>query len=257
MAISGVNSANNNNAYYVGGAAATGALAGGLTGWYSKPFLKNGAPTDAFLKKIEKDAVEVYEKNVPEDVKSSLRQASGAIDQLNSFDSVADLKNAIYTPYAEILDAIPEDDFELFKQSLVYSNEEAEKINLNLIDETYAKEVEDANSIADIKKAFKSALDRALEDKTIDDLKAEINAGMKEQADASKKAFLNQVFDSVWDSDKKKFVKAEENPLSEFVSKVAKGIQGKYAAIYGAIGAGVLGLGTYLFVGNKNNNKEA
>ena len=252
MAISGVNSANNNNAYYIGGAAATGALAGGLTGWYSKPFLKDGVPTDTFLKKIEKSSNEALTKFIPENVKIAIRNTAEIIEHLDQIKNIEELKESICKPYINIFDSIPEEDFDLFKESLIVSNDTVEKITPALADKVFVAEVQEANSIEDIKRAFRNSIDRGFEGKNLDELRSEMKAG----AQISKKSTFMQIFNSVWDADKKKFVKAEENPLSEFISKIAKGIQGKYAAIYGGIGAGILGLGAYLLVANKNNNKE-
>ena len=58
-----------------------------------------------------------------------------------------------------------------------------------------------------------------------------------------------EAFEASWDSNKKSFVhNAEELTLDGFnaVKKAARSIQGKYAMMYGAIGATVLGVVGYL-----------
>ena len=69
MAVEGVNSANNNAGIYTAGAALIGGAGGAATGWYSKPFLKDGAPTDSFTKKIN-DAVDA---TIPQEIKEYLK----------------------------------------------------------------------------------------------------------------------------------------------------------------------------------------
>lgn len=51
MAVESVNGSNSNTGLYTSAAALAGGGAGAAAGWYSKPYLKDGAPTDSFIKK--------------------------------------------------------------------------------------------------------------------------------------------------------------------------------------------------------------
>lgn len=64
------------------------------------------------------------------------------------------------------------------------------------------------------------------------------------------------VFEQYWDADKKAFISnaSAEDKLFAAIKKAAQGIQVKTAAIYGGIGAAVLGLATYLIA---NNSKKS
>ena len=53
MSVSGVNNSNNNAGTYAAGAAVVGGGAAGAYGYFSRPFLKDGAPTDAFVKNVK------------------------------------------------------------------------------------------------------------------------------------------------------------------------------------------------------------
>lgn len=70
---------------------------------------------------------------------------------------------------------------------------------------------------------------------------------------------IKEAFNASWDKNAKKFVYDADNIKKEgfdAVKKAAKSIQGKYAMIYGAIGAGVLGLGTLLCCGGSKKQSE-
>lgn len=75
----------------------------------------------------------------------------------------------------------------------------------------------------------------------------------------SDNAVARDMFAASWDKNAKKFVhNADELSKEGFevVKKAAKSIQGKYAMIYGAIGAGVLGLGTLLCCAGKKQPEQ-
>ena len=88
--------------------------------------------------------------------------------------------------------------------------------------------------------------------------KAELKKSVQLVIDA-KNEMVKEAFNSSWDKNAKKFVhNADEITKEGFeaVKKAAKSIQGKYAMIYGAIGAGVLGLGTLLCCGGKKQPEQ-
>jgi len=206
MAVDGVNSSNNNTALYTAGGAVLGAGAGAAAGYLTKPFLKDGAPTDSFIKKVDENqmiTLQPKERKICED-------ALAGVEKLKNVTNMEELKNFIKNN-------------ELIKEGCKISNNSVEDV-LAEIDE---KEFEAA------KAEVKSNIDSFLN---------------------TRKGLIKEAIDSAWDSDKKKFVHDASKITKEgfeAVTKAAKSIQGKYAAIYGAIGAAVLGLGTLLCCGGK------
>lgn len=210
MAVEGVNSSNNNTALYTASGAVLGAGAGVATAYLTKPFLKDGAPTDSFIKKINENIV----KGLPADQKKVYDEASVSLEKLKNVKNMEELKE-------------------------VLANNEAVKAGW----EAMGVSAEDAFAEMD-KKGFEAA-------------KAETLNGVNFVLDM-KKDIVKGAFDAAWDADKKKFVHDASKLTKEgfeAVTSAAKSIQGKYAAIYGAIGAAVLGLGTFLCCGGKKAEK--
>lgn len=242
---------NSNNTSYTVGAVATGAVVGGLGGWYSKPFLKKGEPTDEFLKNIENNLNKDCSKILPDEVRNVLEQSQLTIKELDKINTVEDLKGMIYNPLSLLLDDIPDSEIDVFKSAILESNNTLAGINPELNDHIFIEDVKKAASVEDVKQAIKESLNREFDGKSIEEIKNTI----KIRSLTTKKKTLTHIFNSVWDNDKKKFLKFEENPFSEIVTKSAKSIQGKYAAICATIGAAVLGIGTFLALNTKNSNK--
>lgn len=204
MSVDGVNG-NNNTALYTGIGAVAGAGAGVAAGYLTKPFLKDGAPTDTFLKKIEANVVKIQS---PEEQKS-YEQAKQKLETLKNIKTKEELRQVVNNSdveavlKADTLQEIDSLDFEVLKKAI------------------------------------------------LDKIEKEVNSN-----DSS----IKGAFESSWDANKKKFVHDAENiSLEGFnaVKNAARSIQGKYAAIYGSIGAAVLGLGTYLCTKGKGSNSAA
>lgn len=206
MAVDGVSNSNNNTALYTAGAATVGAGAGVATAYLTKPFLKDGAPTDSFMKKIEENVVETLDK----DVKKQYADTVEAIKKLENVKNAEELKDFLRNN-----DAIKE---------------------AGILDAALAGV--DAEGFETFKAEFKKGLKLGIDQKDKD---------------------IKFAFDSSWDKSAKKFVHnadAITKEAFEAVKKAAKSIQGKYAMIYGAIGAGVLGLGTLLCCGGKKQPEQ-
>ena len=126
------------------------------------------------------------------------------------------------------------------------------------------KKIENAKSAEELKEVFKN---NAVLKETgmLDAMIADIDArGFKISKEDAKKGvqlvidakneMVKEAFILSWDKNAKKFVHNADDLTKdgfEAVKKAAKSIQGKYAMIYGAIGAGVLRLGTLLCCGDK------
>ncbi len=206
MAVDGVNNSNNNTVLYTTGAAVVGGGAGVATAYLTKPFLKDGAPTDSFMKKIEKNIVETLD----EDAKKMYADATENIKKIENAKNAEELK-------------------EIFKNNAALKE-------TGMLDAM----------LADIDaKGFETA-------------KAEAKKGVQFVID-TKNEMVKEAFNSSWDKNAKKFVHNAEGITKEgfdAVKKAARSIQGKYAMIYGAIGAGVLGLGTLLCCAGKKQPKQ-
>ncbi len=203
MSVDGVNRINNTGLYTSIGAVA-GAGAGVAAGYLTRPFLKNGAPTDSFLKKIEANCV----KAMDSDKKQQYELGKKYIKDLKNAKNPEELRNALHNlDSTDVLDDLVDEIDEIINQQ-----------NIDTVKKHIFKELE-------------------LDDELYNEFKL--------------------MFEASWDANKKKFVhNADEMPLQGFniVKNAARSIQGKYAAIYGSIGAAVLGLGTYLCTKGKGSN---
>ena len=204
MSVDGVNG-NNNTALYTGIGAVAGAGAGVAAGYLTKPFLKDGAPTDTFLKKVEANVV----KTLSLEEQKEYEQTKQKLETLKNIKTKDELKQLVQNSdldaqlKIDTLGEIDTLDFEVAKKTILDSMENVVK---------------------------------------------------------SKDSMIKGAFESSWDANKKKFVHDAENiSLEGFnaVKNAARSIQGKYVAIYGSIGAAVLGLGTYLCTKGKGSNSAA
>lgn len=237
MSVDGVNNSSNAGLYAASGMV-LGAGAGAATGYLTKPFLKNGAPTDSFIKAMCKNMLADYseaEKNHYIEFKNKINEAK----------SVEELKNVM------IADALPPElsgalDAKI-KQSLLSRNTYCNLEQLGLkMDEDYLKKLSSAETYEDLRNILRDDLDKSFSGKSLEDIKTSFKSkGMEFARNSGKK-----VFEQYWDSSKKAFVNCEDG-VGKAVKKAAQSIQGKYALMYGAIGAAVLGVAGYLFGGSK------
>lgn len=203
MPVEGVRNLKNNTGLYAIGAGLVGAGAGAAVGYYTRPFLKDGAPTDEFVKKVNNNLVDILDEG----------------GKKQYFDGVEGLKKIDKVGNAEELKELCRNN-ELIKQFDMLDN------ILEAIDEAGFEKVK-----PEIKKIFQIHMD-------------------------SRKDVIEETLALSWDKNAKKFIyNAEKISKEEFevVKKAARGIQGKYAAIYGSVGAAVLGLGTLLCCGGKKS----
>lgn len=189
MAIDSVNNSSSNAGLYAGGAAVVGAGAGAAAGYLTKPFLKDGAPTDSFVKKMNEYMLDFLD----EDAKKSYNEACENLKKIDNVKNADELKDFIRNNKQEcgVVDTL-----------------------LEQIDE----------------KGFEQS-------------KKELKKGIQTVLDARDK-MAKKAFEWSWDSNKGSFVRNAENVTEEgfnAVKKAARSIQGKYAMMYAAIGAGVLG----------------
>ena len=203
MPVEGVRNLKNNTGLYAIGAGLVGAGAGVAVGYYTRPFLKYGAPTDEFVKKVNNNFVDILDEG----------------GKKRYFDGVEGLKKIDKVGNAEELKELCRNN-ELIKQFVMLDN------IIDAIDEAGFEKVKPG-----IKEIFQIHMD-------------------------ARKEVIEETFALSWDKNAKKFIhNAEKISKEEFevVKKTARSIQGKYAAIYGSVGAAVLGLGTLLCSGGKKS----
>ena len=136
-------------------------------------------------------------------------------------------------------------DVDLIKQSLGVAQDVPEILGVDA-DKKFFTDLVDAGCIEDVQIAVKESLKRQFSGKTLE----EIKATAKTKEDLASKNIAKVLFEEFWDSDKKEFINSNDAYVEAF-KKAAKSIQGKTALIFGAVGAAVLGLGTYLCIGGK------
>lgn len=238
MSVDKVDNSGRNAGLYFCGAGIAGGAAGGQAGWYSKPFLKDGAPTDAFIKK----AVENMEKiKLPAEQEAVLEVQKAAKRALENTKTVEEYIDVFYNYAIKGLG----NDVDLIKQSLGVAQDVPEILGVDA-DKKFFTDLVDAGCIEDVQIAVKESLKRQFSGKTLE----EIKATAKTKEDLASKNIAKVLFEEFWDSDKKEFINSNDAYVEAF-KKAAKSIQGKTALIFGAVGAAVLGLGTYLCIGGK------
>lgn len=246
MAVEGVSS-RSNAGYYATGAALVGAGAGASAAYLTNPFLKDGAPTDEFIKSMNSKMKEAMPKDARELAEQFEKLAKEVQTKISNAKSVNEIKNifleqttAHLTP--EMLDAQ--------KEVNVSVLENLKSLGCDVKPEQVEK-FSQCNTIDEVKQFMGEIFDNQYKGKNVD----EIKQALKAEAKAMERQVGKGVFEQFWDAGKKEFVNCEEG-IGKAVKSAAKSIQGKYALIYGAIGAAVLGLGTLLFAGKSNENPQ-
>lgn len=244
MAVESVNGTNNNKGLYTSAAVLAGGGIGAAAGWYSKPYLKDGAPNDSFISKMDKnikEAMSPEEKALTEAVE---KEYKGYRDIIANAKTVDELKNGYVN---KIFEGSKDVDFETFKGITEHLSESFEALGIQTSPE-YADKVRKTSNYEELKQVVSENFDKQYAGKSIDEIKQAI----KNEGDELNKKVAKNLFEQFWDSSKKQFVDCEEG-MGKAVKKAAKSIQGKAALIYGTIGAAVLGAVTYLCCGNKKS----
>ena len=190
-------SGNNNTALYTGIGTVAGAGAGVATGYLTRPFLKNGAPTDKFAKEINSAIL----KSATSGRKSWIEERILGKSILKEIDAANDI-------------------------------ETIKNLMVNF----------DACGDEELSWLYTESFDTQYANRPIDQVKISI----KNEFVQKSRDLANEEFNRHWDLDKKKFINCEGDELGKTIKGIARKIQGKYAAIYGSIGAAALGIGTYL-----------
>ena len=262
--MTGVSSVDNRNNGNVGlttaGSAIVGGGAGALAGYYSKPWVKDDAPTDTFIKKAGERLVNA--SDIPDAQKEVFKNASSMIDKMKNAKTVEEFKNTILEPINKVLDSYSDinalrTDYPNFSG---FNSDFLEFGNIN--SDVYEQKFANATSIDEYKKVLSEAVEAGINAKGLDKCKQDfansIDVIRKSGIPVTMDDLVNQIFNELYDKDAKKFVKNKDYTENTFniVNDVAKKMQGKAAIIWGSIGAAALGIGGFA-VAKAMNHKNS
>ncbi len=246
-AINGVNSNNNAWAYTAGGAAA-GAVAGGLGGYMSKPYVRNYLPTDGFCDAF----VSQLRKMNPNEAK----QFDEGVEFVKNLDSVEPLKFKINVLVSKVFEKLDDEKFAQLKTAVAQSQEKIKSSGIEGAEaiSKFADAIVNAENPAQLKGTVSNLINKGLDSLDVNTIKDFVKT-IEDNSKIIKKAVGSAAFFHNFDITNKKFFEVEGDPFNAMVRKAAKHVQLKTAGIYGAIGAAVVGAGAYLAsaLSNKNN----
>lgn len=249
MAVDGVNNSNNNIALYTAGAALVGGGTGVAAAYLTKPFLKDGAPTDAFIKKMNENLEAIMtpeEKELAKVIQEGFDNLKKSINDAQSIDELRELMVKTSTA------GLDDETLKVMKESDDVLKDMFKSMGLAEKDYgTYSEIVKNSNSAEEFRNLLRKDFDNRYAGKTLEEIKNIELSTYKSLNDSAAKS----IFNKFWDSSKKTFINCEEG-AGKAIKKAAKSIQGKYAMIYGAIGAGVLGLATLLCCSGKKQPEQ-
>lgn len=243
MAIDGVNNNVNNNLLYAGSAALTGGVAGGAVGYYKKSILKDGEPTDTFVKKVSDN----MKKLLPPKVLSEWEN----ID-FNEVNSMEDIKANNMKLIKNVYSKLSLDEAKHGMVLSIYPAAAAGEIPMN------PDEIMKAKSFDELFELVSKNLDENLAGKNFEELKELIKQSKMELL----KGKVSELLTQLYNFDKKKFYSLKEIGLNDVgagdvmgqltlqtrkaLTNASASIKGKSALIYGGITSATVGLGTLL-----------
>ena len=262
--MTGVSSVDNRNNGNVGlitaGSAIVGGGAGALAGYYSKPWVKDDAPTDTFIKKAGERVVNA--SDIPDAQKEVFKNASSMIDKMKNAKTVEEFKNATLEPINKVIDSYS--DINALKANYRNGLDMVDNLTFNNINfDVYEQKFANATSIDEYKKVLSEAVEAGINAKGLDKCKQDfansIDVIRKSGIPVTMDDLVNQIFNELYDKDAKKFVKNKDYTENTFniVNDVAKKMQGKAAIIWGSIGAAALGIGGFAVAKAMNHKNSA
>lgn len=236
MTVEGVNNSNNNAGLYALGAGTLGAGAGAGVAYLTRPFLKDGAPTDSFIKKMNeniKESLPQEEKELAEELEKEGKKLEKSINEAKTVEDIR--KIFIQQTTGHLTEEMLEEQKALNASVL----EGFQSMGIE-VKQAQVDEFKSLQSVDEVKEFMGRIFDNSYSGKSVD----EIKSAMKSESDSLNRQLAKSTFEEYWDASKKEFVNCEEG-VGKAIKKAARSIQGKYAMIYGGIAAGVLGIGTY------------
>ena len=241
-AVNGVEKRGTNYTPYVT-AALTGAAGAGATYYFANPFLKNGVPTDEFVKQMDDKIVEMMPKEVQENLFAQKNNIKEMFSKMEKATTINEFKN-VYLDNA--LSKITEEQIPLLKEAVENNEGLYKQFGMNPGSKDAIERFKKINSLEELKKFASENFDSFYKGKTLD----EIKQAFKAEADMYNRKAAQTIFEQYWDAGKKTFVNCEEG-VGAAVKKAANNIKGKYAIIVG-LGVAALTAVTSLLVSDKS-----
>lgn len=254
MSVDSVNNSSNNTGLYTAGGIVLGAGAGAAAGYYTKSYLKDGAPTDSFCKKLGDNLIET----LPEEQKKIFKQILSIVEKVTSSDvkTAEELKNLTM----DVINSVTADCKTLPEFLDAVNGDNAFGVNfIDVEDAELSSKIRDAKSIEEAKQIISTSVEKEISTVGFDKAKAKIKGAFDELKELgfplTKKDYGKKAWELAYDSTKNTLVKGGlEDEAFDAVKKTLREVKLKTAGIYGAIGAAVLGTVGYLcgaFGGNK------
>lgn len=259
MSIDSVNSGSNAGLYAASGAV-LGAGAGAAAGYLTKPFLKDGVPTDSFCKTLGDNLIETSDM-VSAENKKIFKEIGPMLEKMSNANSAEELNSL----FGETIDKITNGKtLEEFQGFIADGNSFVSSLGRNF-DEEMAQSIINAESLDEAKDIAKNSLKKNLESMGFDNVKAEARAQLNQYREMgipiTPKDLGKSVWENAYDSANKKFIKdGVTDEAMSVIKKTMHSFQGKAAMMYAAIGAGVLGtvgLLCGMFGGSKEQPAQA
>ena len=237
MSVDGVNNSNNAG-LYAGSGVVLGAGAGATAGYLTKPFLKDGAPTDSFCQTLGNKLVEASNDV---SIGPMLEKMSNA-ENAEKFNSLC----------GEMIDKLTNGKtLEEFKSVFANGDVLASSFGMNSCEEM-VQSIIDANNLDEAKDILKNAMKKDLESRGFENARGTFRAMLDKlremEIPTTPKDIGKLVWESAYDSENKKCIKdCVTDETMSIIKKTMHSFQGKTAMIYSAIGAGILGVAGLLY----------
>lgn len=164
MSVDGVNNSSNAGLYCASGAV-LGAGAGAAAGYLTKPFLKDGAPTDSFAKSLGENLIEASE--APTEYKKFMTEVAPMLEKMSNAKNVDELHNI----YGEMIDKMTSGKtLEKFKKMMSEDNEISNAFGFATNKESLAQ-IKNAGSLDEAKNIIKNGLKQEVETLGFDNVK--------------------------------------------------------------------------------------
>lgn len=246
MSVDGINNSNNAG-LYAGSGVVLGAGAGATAGYLTKPFLKDGAPTDSFCQTLGNKLVEAS-NDVSELDKKYVTEIGPMLEKMSNADNVEKLNSLC----GEMIDKLTNGKtLEEFKSVVASGNVLASSFGMNS-NEEMVQSIIDANNLDEAKDILKNAMKKDLESRGFENARGTFRAMLDKlremEIPTTPKDLGKLVWESAYDSENKKFIKdGVTDEAMSIIKKTMHSFQGKTAMIYSAIGAGILGTAGLLY----------
>ncbi len=242
--VEAINGANRNTVIYTAAGAVAGGGAAATFGYLSKPYIKNGIPTDGFCDSF----ISVVKKDNP-DITKTVENIYSALKSINSKE---DLKAMAKVGEAALMQNLDEDMFAQIKAAVSQGQEAISKVGVDNKDiAKIFSGITEAESPEQLKGTVSEIINKGIDLIDIEAFKKAIS-----DIEANSKLIKKAIGAGAWYTsidNEGKLMSEEINPVVKYIKAAAKKVKLKTAGIYGAIGAAVVGTAGY--IASKTDNK--